>query len=128
MAFVSNQLLLAEYEYDFAVDGGATGVHDLSAKANKADLPVGCLRKSTHVMVQTALAGVGASAKIGTSASDADLAALAAIASWSASAIFNDATAIYVGTTNRDCILTISGAPLTAGKLKVFIEYIVPTT
>lgn len=128
MAFISNQLLLVEYEYDFSVDGGATGVHDLSAKANKVDLPSGSLRKSTHVLVQTALAGVSASAKIGTTASDADIAALAAVSAYSASAVFNDATAIYVGTTNKDCILTVSGAALTAGKLKVFIEYIVPTT
>lgn len=123
MAFETGAIQKYEYEYDFSVDGGATGVIDLSAKANKADLPNGCVRLRTSVVVQTALAGASASAKIGTSANDADIAALAAVASYSASAVFNDTTPVYIGTTNGDTILTIAGAALTAGKFKVLVEY-----
>lgn len=128
MAYLKNALNIWEYEYDFAVDGGATGVYDLSAKANKGELPNGAVRLWSSIVVQTALQGSGASAKVGTSANDADLAANAAVASWSASAIFNDTTPIYVGTTNGDTKLTVAGGALTAGKIKVFVGFVVPTT
>lgn len=128
MSFIKGQLLVNEYEYDFAVDGGATGVFNLSAKDNKSVMPVGAIRKATHVLVQTALVGVSASAKVGTTASDADFAADAGVATYSLAAIFNDTTAVVVGATSGDCLLTVSGAPLTAGKLKVLVEYYVPTT
>ena len=128
MAMIKNQVLVQEYEYDFAVDGGATGVKTLSAKDNKVVLPTGAVRISSHVLVQTALAGVGASAKVGTTASDVDYAALAAIASYSENALFNDTTPVVVGATSDDCLLTISGAALTAGKLKVLIEFVVPNS
>jgi len=128
MAHEKNLVLVQEYEYDFAVDGGATGVIDLSAKANKTVLPTGAVRISSHVIVQTPFLGSGASAKFGTSASDVDYAANAAVASYSQDAIFNDATAIVVGATSGDCLLTIGGAALTAGKAKVLIEFIVPNS
>lgn len=129
MAFPKNQFLVQEYEYDYSVDGGATGVIDLSAKANKEELPTGAVRVSSHVIVQSALlGGAGASAKVGTTANDADYAANAAIASYSANALFNDATAVVVGATSDDCLLTISGAALTAGKLKVLVNFIVPNS
>lgn len=123
MSFEVGKIQYYEYEYDFADDGGATGTIDLSAKANKADLPNGCVRLRTSVVVQTALAGSSASAKIGTSANAADLAADAGVASYSASAVFNDTTPVYIGTTNGDCVLTIAGAALTAGKFKVLVEF-----
>lgn len=128
MAHEKNLVLVQEYEYDFDVDGGATGVINLSSKANKATLPAGALRISSHVLVQTAFAGASASAKFGTTASDADYAANAAVASYSASAVFNDTTAVYIGSTNDDCLLTISGGALTAGKAKVLIEFVVPNS
>lgn len=128
MAFPKNQFLVQEYEYDFAVDGGATGVKTLSAKANKVNLPTGAVRVSSHVIVQTALAGSGASAKFGTTANDADYAANAAVASYSEGAIFNDATAIVVGATSDDCLLTIAGGALTAGKAKVLVTFVVPNS
>jgi len=129
MAFPKNQLLIQEYEYDFAVDGGATGVFDLSSKANKADLPVGAIRKSAHVLVQTALVGVGASAKLGTTASDATFAANAGVGTYSLNAIFNNTTAVAVSAASgADCVMTVAGAPLTAGKLKVLVEFILPNS
>jgi len=128
MSMISNQILVQEYEYDFAVDGGATGVITLSAKDNKSVMPTGAVRKATHVLVQTALVGASASAKVGTTASDADFAADAGVATYSLNAIFNDTTPVVVSATSDDCLLTISGGALTAGKLKIFVEYIVPTT
>lgn len=128
MALIKGVLEVQEYEYDFSVDGGATGVIDLSAKANKSVIPAGALKLSAHVLVQTALVGSGASAKFGTTASDADFAANAAVASYSANALFSDATAAYVSATGGDCLMTIAGAALTAGKVKVYVSYIVPTT
>jgi len=128
MAHEKNLVLVQEYEYDFDVDGGATGVINLSAKANKAVLPTGAVRISSHVIVQTPFVGSGASAKFGTTTSDADYAAYAAVASYSQDAIFNDATAIVVGATSDDCLLTIGGAALTAGKAKVLVTFVVPNS
>lgn len=128
MAHEKNVPLVQEYEYDFAVDGGAIGVINLSAKANKAVLPTGAVRISSHVLVQDAFLGSGASAKFGTTASDADYAANAAVASYSANALFNDTTPIVVGATSDDCLLTIAGADLTAGKAKVLITFVVPNS
>jgi hypothetical protein len=128
MAHEKNLVLVQEYEYDFAEDGGATGVINLSSKANKKALPAGAVRISSSVIVQTAFAGVGASAKFGTTASDVDFAANAAIASYSEGAIFNDTTPILVGATSGDCLLTISTAALTAGKAKVLVTFVVPNS
>jgi hypothetical protein len=128
MALIKNQIQVQEYEYDFAVDGGATGVKTLSAKDNKVKLPAGAVRLSATVLVQDALLGSGASAKLGTTASDVVFAANAAIASYSANAVFNATTPAYVSATGGDCLLTIAGGALTAGKLKVLVSFIVPNS
>lgn len=129
MAFEKNVINVYEYEYDFAVDGGATGVIDLSAKANKKPLPVGALRKEVTVLGQTAFAGTSASAKFGHTNDDDAYGALAGVATWAASAVSNTLTpAKVVADGDGDVLLTISGAALTAGKVKVVIEFYVPTT
>jgi len=128
MAHEKNLVLVQEYSYDFAEDGGATGVINLSAKANSSVLPTGAVRISSHVIVQTPFVGSGASAKFGTTANDADYAANAAVASYSQDAIFSDNTAIVVGATSDDCLLTIATAPLTAGKAKVLVTFVVPNS
>lgn len=121
-----NELIVQEYEYDFAVDGGATGVYRLDLKPNKKALPVNAVRKNAHVVVQTALVGSGASAKIGTVASDALFKANAAVASWGAGLTsYGDVTNHQlVDAANKGQIaLTIAGGALTAGKLKLLVEY-----
>jgi len=55
----SNELLYQEYEYDFAVDGGATGDIDLAAKAGKAPLPVGAVVMEVYAEVVTAVTSAG---------------------------------------------------------------------
>lgn len=126
-----NELLTREYEYDVAVDGGATGVYRLDQKANKAALPVGAVRKDVHVVVQTGLAGASASAKLGTVASDALFKADAAVASWASGLYTHGDVAQHqlVDAANKGQIaLTIAGGPLTAGKVKVLVEYQIPNS
>jgi hypothetical protein len=118
-------LQVQEYEYDFAVDGGATGVFTLSSKANKALLPDGCVIVNVVSHVIEALTGSGASAKIGHAGSDALYAANAAVASYSEDALFEYATNVVADTANeRSVILTVAGGALTAGKIKVLVEYL----
>lgn len=118
-------LMVQEYEYDFDVDGGATGVKELSAKANKASLPEDCIVTNVVTRVVEALAGSGASAKFGHSGSDALYAANAAVATYSEDALFEYATNFVADTANeRKVIMTISGGALTAGKVKVLVEYL----
>jgi len=116
-----NEFQMDVFTYDFSADNsaGATGTRDLS---DGRDLPTGAVVYDVLVDVETALAGSGASAKIGTSAADASYAADAAIATYSDNALINtfDRTPVKVtGATGADVVLTISGAALTAGKLHV---------
>ena len=128
MSVFKNQINVAEYEYDFDVDGGATGAHVLSSKANKQSLPLGAVVKEVHTVGQTALVGSGASAIVG-HAGDTDVyKAIAPVTSFDASACFTYSTAFQAKGNNRDVRLTISGAALTAGKLKVLVEYILPNS
>lgn len=123
--FKNDAIQVAEYEYDFAVDGGATGAFDLSAKANKADLPVGCCVVGHQVIVQTALAGSGASAKIG-STNDDDKYLVNGDIPGSGLAT-SSASAEYIATANEaDVVMTVAGAALTAGKLKVLVSFVNP--
>jgi hypothetical protein len=124
-----NELLIQEYEFDVAKNGGATGTYRLDQFANKAALPVGCVRKNVHIVVQDALLGSSASAALGTVASSALFKANAAIASWGAG-LFNYgdvAQAQLVDAANKGQVLfTVAGGALTAGKFKVLVEYVVP--
>jgi hypothetical protein len=126
-----NELLVQEYDYDFATDGGATGVYRLDLKANKKALPVNAVRKNVHIVVQSALLGASASAKLGTVASDALFKANAAVASWGAGLYTYGDVAQHqlVDAANKGQVaLTIAGGALTAGKLKVLVEYAIPNS
>lgn len=126
-AWKNDDLKVAEFEYDFAVDGGAIGTFNLSAKANKTDLPVGCIVVGHQVLVQTALAGSGASAKIG-STNDDDKYLLNADIPGSGLAT-SSASAEYIAAANEaDVVMTVAGAALTAGKLKVLVNYVYPNS
>jgi len=58
--FKNDGMLVQEYEYDFAVDGGAQGTIDLSAKANKDPLPAGAIPVECYAEVVTAVTSAGA--------------------------------------------------------------------
>lgn len=125
--FKNDAVQVAEYEYDFAVDGGATGSYDLSAKANKAPLPVGAVVVDHCVVVQTALTGSGASAKIGTTNDDDEWKVLgAATIATGVSNAFAGEPVLVAAAGDADVLLDVSGAALTAGKLKVLISFINP--
>jgi hypothetical protein len=125
--FKNDSVLVAEYEYDFAVDGGATGVKVLSAKPNKAKLPLGAIVVGHQVLIQTALAGVGASAKIGVEGDDDKYLVNTAVSGLGAGLKTSSATAFYADEANEgDVRITIASAALTAGKLKVLVHFVNP--
>jgi hypothetical protein len=127
--FKNDNIQVAEYEYDFAVDGGATGTYDLSAKANKADLPVGCIVVGHQVLVNTAFAGSGASAKLGSTADDDKYMVLTAAGNVATGLETSSATAEYIPAANEaDVQLKVSGAALTQGKLKVLVSFVNPNS
>ena len=123
--FKNLDIQVQEYEYDFAVDAGASGTFDLSAKANRAPLPVGAIVVGHQVLVQTAVTPSGASANIGSS-NDGDK-YLVVTAAPGAGLATSSATAEYIATANEsDVVLTVTGEDLTAGKLKVLVSYVHP--
>lgn len=127
MSFKNDGVLVQEYEYDYAVDGGATGVFTLSSKANKAaldaDSKVVVLRVDSHV--ETAFVGSGASAILGPSADTDKYIALTDVSGFSLNALFAYSTPIVISASNlADCKMTLSGGALTAGKLKVMVQYV----
>lgn len=123
--FKNDAVQVAEYEYDFAVDGGATGTINLTDKANKKDLPVGAVVVDHCVVVQTTLAGSGASAKIGTTNDDDEWLTLIANPAAGISNAFGG-DPVLLAADDTDVILDVSGGALTAGKLKVLVSFINP--
>ena len=126
--FRNDRVHVAEYEYDFAKDGGATGAYSLSSKTGKSSLPSGAIVKQVLVVGQTALVGSSASAKIGTTGSSTVYKAQVTATLYTASAVFSYSTPFNANANNRDVIMTVNGAALTAGKLKVLVEYCLPNT
>ncbi len=132
MAFKNDGVLVQEFEYDFAVDGGATGVISLSSKANKSLMPDGCIVESALVKVVTSVTGTGASAKIGHTTTDDVYLALRDVdgagALGLASAQLGTYSTPFIADSagERNVIMTISGGAITAGKLKVLVKYVNP--
>lgn len=139
------KLNYVEYVYDFAVDGGATGAVDLSAKNNKGVLPDNAIVKTVYMVVNTTFTSGGSATLAWGNTTDPDGYSGSAIAvgSLTAGTVFNgwdngaallwDDTndhAIYynVGTTanNKDFSCTIGTAAMTAGKATFIVEFVVP--
>lgn len=143
MSGIGNKLHMEKYVYDFAEDGGAVGAIDLSAKANAAPLPDNALVKEVHYWVETAVAGSSSTLAWGNT-TDADGYSGTAIAeaSLGADAVGNgagNAAALLWDDTNdhyipflcnsandRDFVVTIGTANLTAGKVHFYVEYYLP--
>jgi hypothetical protein len=123
-------LQVAEYEYDFAVDGGATGVFTLSSKANKALIPEDAIVCRVTTRVVTAFTGTDASASVGNSAGAATYLALRDVDGAAADGLGADQLAAYTtqfvadALNERDVLVTVSGGAITAGKLKVLVEFL----
>lgn len=125
--FVKNAgLQVQEYEWDFAVQGGATGSFELSARPNKAPIEIGAIVKAVDIKVMTAVTGAG-SAAIGSGAASATYKAAAASGTYTVDALTVYSTPFVVTSANLGKVtLAIAGAPLTAGKIKVLVEFLDP--
>jgi len=135
MSLVFNEKQLLRFEYDFAKDGGAVGVIPL--RADITELAAGMHVVNAYVVQETDLVAVGGSVTIGnTTDADgffADVVALAA--SKKAFMVGEVAGALLYDDTNDHLImyspavandfalaLTVATAPITAGKLSVYVE------
>lgn len=120
-----------EYTYDFAVHGGAVGQIDL-ATAAKSLLPVGAVVTGVHYKVVTAFtSGGSATVAIGDVGSGARY--LAATAYNNGAYAVDNVAAAAIGVpmnitaaNNGKFAITVATAALTAGKVKFFVEYLVP--
>lgn len=145
-AFKNDGPQVAQYTYDFDVDGGALGVIDLSAKAGKSPLPVGAIVTDVTLVAQTAVTS-GGSARLYVQYSDAVNqgewynfgtpallvadAALGPETSGADTVIYDQANdhrdAFKVKTAAEGKVqVDIAVAALTAGKVDILITYSLP--
>lgn len=132
----SGKLLVAEYVYDFAVDGGAVGVKNLFSKPGKFPIPQGGFVLDMIVTVVTPLASSGsATVAFGTVADPGQIQPAQAFDSFGnpfgnpyrivrGASYFMDGT-IFDANYGK-FIMTIADAPLTAGKAVISVTYFVP--
>lgn len=138
--------LVKEYVWDFAEDGGATGAIILKAASPGGDLlPEGFLVEQVTILTETLMASTGTpTVTFGPSASALGyLADVWAVASGANSVVrsgevagallwddTNDHEISYrvTSTANtQDVVMTVGTETLTAGKVKVVVEGIVPS-
>lgn len=128
--FKNKGLQVHEYLYDFAVDAGAQGTISLSAKFHP--LPTGAIVKAATVYVATAAtSGGSATVSIGLGTDVDGLVAATAVASLTENAVIVGAgagLATYVADAAAGAVTaTIATADLTAGKIQVLVEFLLPT-
>ena len=145
MSSISNKVLLQEYEYDFAVDGGTNGSNILlSDKDGKSNIPVGAIIKSVFGKVITDFAGSSTTVSWGTSATadgysgtaiaEATLVPDFLVNGWDlgGSLLWDDTndhmlTPYVVDAAAGSFAILINVADLTAGKMIFVVEYIMPS-
>jgi len=137
---------VAEYDWDFSVDGGAAAAYNLDAKDGKSPVPTGALIKDVYAFVATAVTSAGSLTAEWGSNSDADgfsgtAVAKAALTLGSVhSAAAGDAALLWDGTNDHMIILPVDGstedgsvdftvnvAAATAGVVQIMVEYYQPT-
>jgi len=142
MTLPKNKLTLLKYTYDFAVSGGA--VSSITLTSNFGSIVEGMIIKRAYILVDTALASAGSpTLTIGnTGDKDGYFADIVALAG-AANAVINSGSVagallwddtndheIYyrVDSTanNQDLVVTIGTAALTAGKLDIYLECVIP--
>lgn len=144
MPYSNDNVLVQEYVYDFAEDGGATGELNLETKANASAVPVGAIIKGVSAKVLTTCTSGGSATVAWGNEDDEDgySGSAIAVASLTAGSVFNgwdNAAAllwddtndhpIYVNVANSadaEFKLTIGAAALTAGKIVFMVEYYLP--
>jgi hypothetical protein len=131
MAMIEGTLRLktAQAEYDFAVDGGATGtitLRGVPGDSHGNSIPSGAVITGGYIDVETAVAsGTGTVALAGEGAADLLAATGAAGLTTGRKDIVPDSTgSTAVKTTAvRSVTMTIATAALTAGKFRVVVFY-----
>jgi hypothetical protein len=122
-------LQVAQAVYDFAVDGGAIGA---ITPVETVTLPTGAILVGGIVFVPTAVLSAGsATVAVGTTAGSSASALLAATAKATLAALavlpLVPTNAVPVRLTAEGKVnVTVAAAALTAGKLQVFVFFIVP--
>jgi hypothetical protein len=142
--FKNDGLMVQEYVYDFAVDGGVAAANiELSAKEGYNRLPIGAIIKGVTAKVVTAVVGTSSTVAWGHSANpDAYSGTTIAEATLVANNIqtgfktvnselwddTNDAQLCPIVTTSAlgSFVVLISTANLTAGKIAFMVEYLLP--
>lgn len=124
---IKNKLHYQEYEYDFSVDGGSVGSITLSSKAGKAGLPLNAVITDIAILCTASFtSGGAATVSVGNSSSATAYSAATAIAGMTSGALVTS-TGVpnVVGAANeQDVKVAIAVAALTAGSLKVMIQYV----
>lgn len=132
----NDNVLVQEYIYDFAVSGGAQGALDLNL-GNR--LPAGALVKNVYAKVLTAFTSGGAATVAWGDGTDPDgysgaAKAMAAMTAADAHDGKADSGALVAGlhrvvteATDGKVELTIAVADLTAGKLQLLVELMLPS-
>lgn len=123
---LENALKIAQFEYDFAREGGAVGDILLGTKK----LPAGAKILYGFIDVQTAVTS-GGSATIALKVTGAeDILAAAAIAGFSANALLDAvpdfaAANMVIVAANAQVTMSVAVAALTAGKFNVNLAYVI---
>lgn len=117
--------------YDFAVNGGAVGTVNLKdPDGNDATLPISAIVTQVYIdEVTNVTSGGAATVSVGANTTT-DLLAATAIASFSgiiAGVPVGTAATMVKLTAARTLTASIATAALTAGKLNIFVEYVVST-
>ena len=147
MSFRNSGVHVAQYVYDFDVDGGGSGTgdtFDLAAKAGAPVIPQGAVIKGVCMKVVTAFAGATSVYSWGTSAAGDGYSGTAiAVASMVDDFVVNgydlDASLLWDGTNDHPIYIavnsaadasfefTIATADATAGKAYFMVEYYYPS-
>lgn len=122
-------IMSKEYVYDFAVDGGASGASIDLAKG--AALPSGALLLDAYYHVATAFTSSGSAVvALGDAASSGSIVSATAYnnAAYSLAALNKDSSGQprVCSATSCSPLLAITGAAVTAGKIKIHYLYIMP--
>jgi hypothetical protein len=126
------EIEVEEFVYDFAVDGGAIGFIDLSAKAGEVVLDVGTVIEKVEWKVITAPTSAGAATiSVGDNGSNARYKALTAFnnAAYLVDQVSAGTGVPYLATAANDGKfgMAIAVAALTAGKIVFMVTYYKPS-
>jgi len=144
LGFKNNGVMVQEYVYDFAVDGGAVSVIDLSAKDGYDPIPIGAIVKDVVMKVVTAFtSGGSATMKVGSLDDDDGFIESIAVATLADNYVSNGGKgvgALLWDNSNDNYIphavldandgavaINIETAAMTAGKAIFLVEYYFPS-